>query len=92
MLGLGKMFGLGKCLSGYEKATCARHIRGRVDPGAPGGPWAQIWCTRGERILHDRIHAEEALHGGLLAHSVVLGESLARGPWEPLGPDMVNTW
>ena len=31
---------------------------GRVWPGALGGPWAQIWCTRGERILHDRIHVE----------------------------------
>ena len=38
---------------GVHSATVS--IWGRVGPGAPGGPWAQIWCTRGERILHDSI-------------------------------------
>ena len=39
--------------------TCSKpksHSWGRVGPGARGGFWAQIWCTRGERIHHERIH------------------------------------
>ena len=60
----------------------------RVGARGPWGPLAPDVKVRGERIFHARIHLEQTLHGGLLAHSMGLGESRARGPWGPLGPDV----
>ena len=61
---------------------------GRVGPGALGGPWAQIWCTRGERIFHDRIHVESVTTycqaGYLLSRRLQFGGRV--GPGAPGGP------